>query len=719
MRDFIVEDYKEKRKSFKSRQEQSRRRRLAAPFVLDEASVTFRPPSGYYGQFGDKDSSYVDHRDFDNNSENNEFSDHDSDEEMALGDDTLQSNINKQISLLEEDDIDLDVFENPIALRSPPSRKERTRGRRGRGRGRGSKVESSRQNIKLLGNESAFTGENELQVYGATGDTSPERFSNGSFFNTELPSAKLDDDVFTDEASQEVAAEIHPEPPALRLQGDNVAVMDDALIVHYNDQLYLVDPAPHPGQPVLFVNGGGEMNGVFVKGKSGDNAESVVYELDNSLSKKASDNEVSNSLSKKPSDNEGDQVSNSLSKKPSDNDGDEVTHSLCKQLDSFSDEHYIPGKGFLSADEDKISPKISRVIKKDGCKTDSELERFEVIKYKTEEVTKPDVKSDTNRDVMKQDVVTEGKLDKNMPSAVNDNSQHAAVTQPDGVTKYRTETKSDAGTKFDSKGHYCNVCHSSFWTEGGLRQHSSSHNKTSLFDQDRHKEELDAECKTVESKQEKPKEKIENGNEGTNGNEGMNGNEGKNPEVIVLESSSDEPNETTEKNIQSNNAADKDNEISDNSEEKKIDPKDSDIEILEVIREPKVTEVVEIESESNGDAIKDNNEQKKLTESKSEVTDEVKMKTENEVTDDNVKKGEPNNNEGTKPVEVENIEPKNNEGERNNNKGMKPVEVENIEPKNNEGERNNNEGTKPVEVENIEPKNNEGQTITKERNLLK
>ena len=56
-----------------------------------------------------------------------------------------------------------------------------------------------------------------------------------------------------------------------------------------------------------------------------------------------------------------------------------------------------------------------------------------------------------------------------------------------------------------------------------------------------------------------------------------------------------------------------------------------------MIHEPKVKEVVEIESKSNGDAIKDNNEQKKLTEdteSKSEVTDEVKMKTENEVTDD-------------------------------------------------------------------------------------
>ena len=53
--------------------------------------------------------------------------------------------------------------------------------------------------------------------------------------------------------------------------------MDDALIVHYNDQLYIVDPPPHPGQPVLFVNDGGQMNGVFVKGKSGDNAENVIY----------------------------------------------------------------------------------------------------------------------------------------------------------------------------------------------------------------------------------------------------------------------------------------------------------------------------------------------------------------------------------------------------------------------------------------------------------
>ena len=61
--------------------------------------MTFRPASGYYGQFGDKDSSYVDHKDFDNNSENKEFSDPDADE-MVLGDEMLRTNITKQISLL-------------------------------------------------------------------------------------------------------------------------------------------------------------------------------------------------------------------------------------------------------------------------------------------------------------------------------------------------------------------------------------------------------------------------------------------------------------------------------------------------------------------------------------------------------------------------------------------------------------------------------------------
>ena len=248
-------------------------------------------------------------------------------------------------------------------------------------------------------------------------------------------------------------------------------------IVHYNDQLYLVNPPPHPQQPVLFVNDGGQINGVFVKGKSSDNAENVIYELDNSLSKK-------------PSDNKGDKMTDSLSKKPSDNKVDEVTYSFS----GASDVHYKPQKGFLSADKDKILPILSRVIKKDGCKMDSELERFDVMKYKMEEVTKPDnaddavVKSDTKRDVMKRDVVTEEEMDTNMPDAVNkDNAENGAVTQPDdavvmkndemdkkkpdGVTKlnYHTETKSHSTErKFDFKSFHSNVCDHAFWTEGGL-----------------------------------------------------------------------------------------------------------------------------------------------------------------------------------------------------------------------------------------------------------
>ena len=129
-----------------------------------------------------------------------------------------------------------------------------------------------------------------------------------------------------------------------------------------------------------------------------------------------------------------------------------------------------------------------------------------------------------------------------------------------------------------------------------------------------------------------------------------------------------EPNETTEKNIQSNNAADKDNEISENSEENKIDPKDSNIEILEVIREPKVNEVV-----------------KKLTEDaeskSSEVVDEVKTETES---DNN--KSEGKEREATKPVTEKDNEvtddketkTDNNEDDNENEAKMKSEDQEKI-----------------------------------------
>ena len=165
---------------------------------------------------------------------------------------------------------------------------------------------------------------------------------------------------------------------------------------------------------------------------------------------------------------------------------------------------------------------------------------------------------------------------------------------------------------------------------------------------------------------------------------------------------------------------------------------------------------VEVESESNGDAIKDNNEQKILTEdteSNAEVMDEMKTKTENEneatkpefresnghePNADNVKKGEPNNNKGMKPVEVEKIESNGNDAKDNNdpkkltedtesksevmdevktkteneNEATKPEfrksnghepNVDNVK----KGEPNNNKGMKPVEVEKIESNGND------------
>ena len=47
---------------------------------------------------------------------------------------------------------------------------------------------------------------------------------------------------------------------------------NDALILHYNDNLYLVNPPPKPRQLVLLVNEGGSLNGMFLndKGTSGN-----------------------------------------------------------------------------------------------------------------------------------------------------------------------------------------------------------------------------------------------------------------------------------------------------------------------------------------------------------------------------------------------------------------------------------------------------------------
>ena len=64
MKSFIVDDYTEKQKGYKARREDSERRRMAAPYILDQASIALRPPKGYYGNFGENDNDYIDEDDF-------------------------------------------------------------------------------------------------------------------------------------------------------------------------------------------------------------------------------------------------------------------------------------------------------------------------------------------------------------------------------------------------------------------------------------------------------------------------------------------------------------------------------------------------------------------------------------------------------------------------------------------------------------------------------
>ena len=103
-----------------------------------------------------------------------------------------------------------------------------------------------------------------------------EYFENGAFLNTELSHA-------SSSSSIQVIADVHKENGSRmdeantnesRMNEDN---SKDVIILHYNDNLYFVNPPPKPQQPVLLVNEGGSLNGVFLNnnGTSGN----VIYEV--------------------------------------------------------------------------------------------------------------------------------------------------------------------------------------------------------------------------------------------------------------------------------------------------------------------------------------------------------------------------------------------------------------------------------------------------------
>ena len=306
MKSFIVDDYTEKRKGYKARREDSERRRMAAPFILDQASVSLRPPKGYYGNFGENDNDYIDQDDFSSENGNKNATDISiDDDEMSLGDTTLCNNINKQIEFLQEDDIELDQFE-----KMPPIRTPKTHGKpkgRGRGRGRGARVPKGAGHGRGHGTQkeehevggknlthNEMDNENEpgkdgisIKQHDEQTRETTEYFNNGTFFNTELSHAG------GSSSSIEVLAEVHKENASRMDEGNtNASRMDegntneshmddgnsdDAIILHYNDNLYFVNPPPKPQQPVLLVNEGGTLNGVFLndKGTSGN----VIYEV--------------------------------------------------------------------------------------------------------------------------------------------------------------------------------------------------------------------------------------------------------------------------------------------------------------------------------------------------------------------------------------------------------------------------------------------------------
>ena len=132
MDDFIVQDYKEKQKSYRSRKEEARRCREASAFILDQSSVTFRAILGYYGNFGEKDHLFDDKKDFEDSdidveessqeidlpelpkNKKKNFIDSDDEDELTIGDITLRNNISKNIQYLEAEDIEIDIFEAPV-----------------------------------------------------------------------------------------------------------------------------------------------------------------------------------------------------------------------------------------------------------------------------------------------------------------------------------------------------------------------------------------------------------------------------------------------------------------------------------------------------------------------------------------------------------------------------------------------------------------------------
>ena len=265
------------------------------------------------------------------------------------------------------------------------------------------------------------------------------------FFNTELSHAG------GSSLSIEVLAEVHKENASCMDEGNtNASHMDDgnsddAIILHYNDNLYFVNLPLKPQQPVLLVNEGGTLNGVFLndKGTSGN----VIYEVVDT------DNESRPNLNKL------------------------FKHILSSDLDD---------QAIKSVDELRTREKGAVLTKRQGHQTDSELERLQVITYvdwpsKKKNATSTETKPQQSVMKAKQSVT---KVDQSVMKV-----DQSVTKAEQSVTKAeQSATKIDEKTSM--KLYFSSMCTATFWTDGGLRHHESLHFRKSAFNPDYHRQEL-------------------------------------------------------------------------------------------------------------------------------------------------------------------------------------------------------------------------------------
>ena len=377
---------------------------------------------------------------------------------MSLGYTTLCNNINKQIEFLNEDDIELDQFEKMLQIRTPkthgkPKGRGRGRGRRtsvpkGAGHGRGHGTQMPKEENEVGGknlthnkidneNEPGKDGISIKQHDEQTCDTT-EYFNNDTFFNTELSHAG------GSSLSIEVIAEVHKENASRMDEGNmnesrmDEGTSDNAIILHYNDNLYFVNPPPKPQQPVLLINEGGTLNGVFLnnKGTSGN----VIYEVVDSH-------------------NESRPNPNKLFKHIMSSDSDDPATKL--------------------ADELRTQEKGVVLTKQQGHQTDSELERLQVITYNDEPPKKMNAMSTETKP--QQSVMKAEQSVKKVDQSVTKVDQSVMKAE-------QSATKIDENASM--KLYYCSMCTATFWTDGGICHHESFHFRKSAFDPDYHRQEL-------------------------------------------------------------------------------------------------------------------------------------------------------------------------------------------------------------------------------------